>query len=842
MSSAQPTLSVIVPTFNRSAQLRSCLKALLEQDIDPAQYEVIVVVDGSTDETENMLLSIRTRCRFCFVSQSNSGAASARNRGVSLAQGQIVVFVDDDMLVDPGFVRAHLDAHHRHNNSAIVGSVKIVPGELAGAALTVYKDLQNRQINYLVESRLHSPFDALIGNFSLHRHILLNLGGFDTSLRLCEDFDLGIRLLAANIPIWYCADAKSTEVYTRGVELVTRDAYYRGIANGIIAKKYARAGIILDFQRFFRGNLFKTAARRLIWYSAPALSSLVQGLTAIGSRSPTAAKIVDQSIVARMISGVLYWSGLKKSLGSLRELKRLARPRLVVLGYHMVEDNLPKSFAPYGVKTSQLRWQMEWLHKNGYRAIDLSEWLSICRGESDPPSKTVSITFDDGYRDLIDRVLPILSRYSIRPVVFVVAGGIGAENFWDTKSGFPSRSLLDAEDIQQLSAAGAEIGSHTYNHRSLTNLPEGEQRWELETSRKMLETLLAGSIKSFSYPYGNYTRRLTELVRNVGYDAACGSSPGWNYSNANPYLIRRSFISSRTTRLGFIMRVRFPSIIQWVTGVELAFGWVFSVARHPYRSFLSGFCKLVDSTRLARTSIYIRADVAISFICRVLRIRRFNQAYFESKFRNLDPWRIAEREYERQKYRETLDLLKGISPNTVLEVGCAEGLFSEMLARHVGALISIDISERALQRARLRCAMQPNVSFLKLDILRDPLPKRFDLVVCSEVLCYVETQQALVGVCRKIADAVEPAGRVVLVNMRIAREHAPGWSARDLAFGADSIHSAFQKVSGFALLSEQWNDFYTISLFQKKAKPTQNVVEESGRLGLEANSKRIIGV
>jgi glycosyltransferase involved in cell wall biosynthesis len=300
------------------------VQALLEQDIDSSQYELIVIVDGSTDETENMLLSIRARCHFRFVSQSNYGPASARNRGLCLAQGQIVVFVDDDMLVHTGFLRAHLAAHQRHLNSAIVGSVEMVSGEVSGAALAVYQSLQNRQLNYFSETQLHSPFDLLGGNFSIHRHLLLSLDGFDASLPLCEDFDLGLRLLKREVSIWYCCEAKSTEVYTRGIELVTRDAYRRGIAHGIIAKRDARAGVLLGFQRFFLGHPIKRIARRVMWLSAPALSPLTKRFAAMGVMPPAFAKVAEKPIIVGIIGGIMYWSGLQKSIGPLCELKRLA--------------------------------------------------------------------------------------------------------------------------------------------------------------------------------------------------------------------------------------------------------------------------------------------------------------------------------------------------------------------------------------------------------------------------------------------------------------------------------------------------------------------------------------
>jgi hypothetical protein len=85
-------------------------------------------------------------------------------------------------------------------------------------------------------------------------------------------------------------------------------------------------------------------------------------------------------------------------------------------------------------------------------------------------------------------------------------------------------------------------------------------------------------------------------------------------------------------------------------------------------------------------------------------------------------------------------------------------------------------------------------------------------------------------VCRKIAEAVKPAGHVLLVNLRNAREHLHGWPSWALAFGADAIHLAFAELSGFRLVFEQWNDSYGISLFQQATMVRQNSSSSSGAL------------
>lgn len=115
-------LSVIIPTHNRAALVSRVVRAFLAEE--GAGFEVIVVDDGSSDDTARRLGAIQDP-RLRLLRQPNQKLAAARNRGLEEARGEYVLFNDDDILPEPGFLQAHLEAHRRYPSSAIVSRVRV---------------------------------------------------------------------------------------------------------------------------------------------------------------------------------------------------------------------------------------------------------------------------------------------------------------------------------------------------------------------------------------------------------------------------------------------------------------------------------------------------------------------------------------------------------------------------------------------------------------------------------------------------------------------------------------------------------------------------------------------
>lgn len=182
----------------------------------------------------------------------------------------------------------------------------------------------------------------------------------------------------------------------------------------------------------------------------------------------------------------------------------------VVLEYHCVEEI---SFSPSEelfVRPDDLADQIRALQKDGYRFVFAGEVSPLCF------RKTVCLTFDDGYKDNLTELLPILEETGAKATVFVAADLIG----------FSEYSLTDEELKILAESPYVEIGSHGVSHRDFLGLTDEELREELLGSKALLEELTGQNITVFSYPGGHYTweqaKQAGEVYRNC-FTAAGGN-------------------------------------------------------------------------------------------------------------------------------------------------------------------------------------------------------------------------------------------------------------------------------------------------------------------------------
>jgi peptidoglycan/xylan/chitin deacetylase (PgdA/CDA1 family)/2-polyprenyl-3-methyl-5-hydroxy-6-metoxy-1,4-benzoquinol methylase len=202
---------------------------------------------------------------------------------------------------------------------------------------------------------------------------------------------------------------------------------------------------------------------------------------------------------------------------------------------------------------------------------------------------------------------------------------------------------------------------------------------------------------------------------------------------------------------------------------------------------------------------------------KVANMRIFGRHYFETRFAlKTDPWGYTNL-YEQKKYEQTLEMLPSVQFGRALELACAEGHFTEQLAHRVNQLIAADISQIALDRAARRCSRLENVSFIQLDMTKDPLPGRFDLIVCSEVLYFIGNRDDLRSLAQRFADALEPGGFLITAhaNLLIDEPDKPGFDWDNVQFGAKVIGEVLKNASSLRLVKELRTPLYRIHLFRR---------------------------
>jgi len=186
-----PRISVVIATHNRPASIRRLLIELSAQTLPPADFEVIVVDDGSRTPVPEVSVPYR----LAVIRQDNRGAAAARHLGAQKAAGEVVLFLDDDMEAPPELLGEHARVHDGDPRAVVLGWIK----RPAGAVMPLFERFHARYLDDLASDvhggkRTMTGIDVYSGNLSMRRSQYLKVGGFDVSLGLSEDAELGLRL------------------------------------------------------------------------------------------------------------------------------------------------------------------------------------------------------------------------------------------------------------------------------------------------------------------------------------------------------------------------------------------------------------------------------------------------------------------------------------------------------------------------------------------------------------------------------------------------------------------------------------------------------------------------
>lgn len=133
------------------------------------------------------------------------------------------------------------------------------------------------------------------------------------------------------------------------------------------------------------------------------------------------------------------------------------------------------------------------------------------------PTRPIILTFDDGYKSILENAYPIMKKFGFTGVVYIPTDYIGQTNDWDVQLAGKRFSHLTENDLRFLHRQGFEIGSHGCSHRSLLAMKQSEAQRELNESKIKIEELLDASVYSISYPFGMFNEALLKRARESGY-------------------------------------------------------------------------------------------------------------------------------------------------------------------------------------------------------------------------------------------------------------------------------------------------------------------------------------
>jgi peptidoglycan/xylan/chitin deacetylase (PgdA/CDA1 family) len=229
----------------------------------------------------------------------------------------------------------------------------------------------------------------------------------------------------------------------------------------------------------------------------------------------------------------------------VRTRGRLDASGLRILFYHRISDDrdelavTPKAFVE----------QMDYLAAQAYRVVDVLTAIDLLDA-GEPLARTVGLSFDDGYLDVAEHALPILSERGFRATVFVAPAVTDGETSFSWYKQQPE--LLTWEDIAELDRDGTlRFEAHSLTHPELPALSAAEARREITGSKVVLESRLGRVVRAFSYPSGLFGKRDQRLAAAAGFSVAVSCEPGVNDRWTDRFALRRRQVDARDSLLDF---------------------------------------------------------------------------------------------------------------------------------------------------------------------------------------------------------------------------------------------------------------------------------------------------
>jgi len=485
-----PKLSIVIPTYQRRDALALVLAALAQQTLPADDFEVLVVLDGPDAEVEQMLRTLATPFVLRWFVQPRTGATAAMNLGMREARGEILVYLDDDEIPEPGMLAAHLECH-RDPKVVVIGGVNLHPKSpqlLVGEA-TDYSPrhfARCSQPGYVPDYR-----DLSSANFSVRKRHIVAAGGFDEAFQGYgggHDRELAIRLTGQGLRLVFEPRAFAYHYVSKSWARLLRDHRNLGRANRYFFSKHPDRVRDLSVTAYATG----TWMYRLLFRMAGALpESAFRGL---------------EQLVARL-------DGVEPAMG--RGLGRLAintsrglfhlrgaweDPELMRAFYQRLHTRVPAfRIAPDG----RFEKRLERLLARGYTPIHSRDFLAWHTQLGPLPDKPALITVDAPSREFLSRAAARPRPHRVPAIAFLSAAELGR---------------MAEDEAQRLNDAGWEL--HVLDDGGTLNAGLAE-KLRAANGMALVATQHAGS------PPG-------------GFDAAFTRVPGYNTFRHDRFRLHRT--------------------------------------------------------------------------------------------------------------------------------------------------------------------------------------------------------------------------------------------------------------------------------------------------------------
>jgi len=567
---SDPKLSIIIPCYNCTKTLPEAVDSCYNQGFSGEDFEVIMVDDGSTDGSAELIKKLAEQHDNIhpYFHEVNRGGGSARNTAVAHARSEVIFCLDSDDLLPPDTLSKMYSYLKEKNCDGVAFNFS---KKFNGA------DPSNiHHVDEFPYAGEKIPFESLTDNsgnscpldvvFMYTKKAFDRAGGYPTD----HGFDtqgFAWRFLAAGLIAYTCPGA----TYLHRVNF-SRSYYIRESDNGLINFNWQKILLehsnllsdeTINFVRTFdcsdftrnlfsklknRDNIFKNNYRELL-----GTERVIKNKEATGEARPInrhslrglylRARSRLRKIRIYGIAVFIYLKAVETLNSFLNHLNKMTGKTVPVLLYHRVAS-LSHDPTMLSINPDTFEEHIKYINRR-YSPIPLTELIKridskILKGDE------ICVTFDDGYRDNLTNALPILEKYSTPATIFITTYRLGQKSAFDLEKSYRTgegATFLSETEIEKLSKHPLiEIGAHTHTHPRLSELPSGDQREEIETSKLILEKITKEKITHFAYPFGqkkDFTGQTLEIVRELGFLSAYENTDRLGTAKSNRYSFPR---------------------------------------------------------------------------------------------------------------------------------------------------------------------------------------------------------------------------------------------------------------------------------------------------------------
>jgi glycosyltransferase involved in cell wall biosynthesis/peptidoglycan/xylan/chitin deacetylase (PgdA/CDA1 family)/SAM-dependent methyltransferase len=688
-------------------------------------WKAVVIDDGSTDSTWSLAQAAAKKDDRISVHRiSHSGVSSARNHGLGEVDTEWVCFLDADDWLRPDFSRIMLKAANSNVDLVYCGYERITPeGETIPLFSNDFLDKGFECVARECPTAIHSVI--------IRRNLAESLGGFDTSLETCEDWDFWQRAARAGARIGAVP------------ELL---AMYQ-MRQGSLSRQYPQ--LIADAHRVIRRG-FSVDAR--VKHPSAAAAKGAHGDDEVIRRSFFTAWCAAAEVGAGKNGAALLTAYDCDFGGHLFELGKCLATALAI--------GAKRSLADLALILPQLRAR--------YQSL-----VDELAGNQRPAGTARGISY------AVERV--------------------ALQQLPSGKSAELSRMSKIAVDLKAISGF---VPSPGIDVAILEFLSDKRSQGQMEIA--VFGACSAGDVARFALDFLG----LRDFVRSSGLLGRL------DYYTLASLLVAKGVCNAVFQR--FRQRSDVPLALRSAVVAALKQAAVRQASRgeppiHRQLERKAG----MHATAADQPTVAVTDSANAVHSAEALS----SSEYWNRFFGKEDPWNYG-CDYEQIKYRRTLEIMPPDSNDRVLELACAEGIFTQRLAACAKKLIATDISDVALKRARERCSECANTLFRQLDLVADEIPGDQTLIICSEVLYYVGRER-LSEIAKKLRDALAAGGRLVTANAFVLADDMSStgfdWNQD---YGAKAIHEAFLATEGLALERSIVTDLYRIDCF-KRCEPQE---------------------